>query len=568
MKKIFIIPSLFVNCILVWAQNYPDYKMIVPQILSLNYACNIDNMNTFTYKVENASFFRQVISDSQGNLYFWGVSPYSYDNNNPVERFSITFGSNSSKPISIPRMSSKGQNINTQVEYAYFIIKYNSQGTPLWVSFMTDPPSKMLISESENILYVTYPSVRQINGVSYPLDSIVSNVHKILILYDANTGKVVDYYNRKFFYDFHITETKKVVVHLRQFTSTYFEVSYGIYNRNQVTKWQSKYVNSENFAKLYYNPYQNTLWYIDGLNYYRLLPHPTKDSLIEENIGRKFYRNSPIYLYPRNYVVQKIHFLPDNKYFGEYYNPSRSGEPHYCMIDSLGNVLWSMTFLPAQNMYSDFYQFAFDKDGNMWTDIPNPLYYYYVKFDPSNQSYYINEKNLVSDALWKIDGKTGTLLEAYHKGWGCSTYGGYQLIHVTKQNKLITTPHNYAIAYIPDKSGNFIPYYSTCSGLQQSSTFMWTSYDIDNPVVLNRYEFISGIQDFNSLFSIFPNPSKGSFTIQTIAGGMFELIGLTGNVLRIYEFDTPEYHIQDNLSPGMYFVRDVKSGVIQKIIVE
>jgi len=71
-----------------------------------------------------------------------------------------------------------------------------------------------------------------------------------------------------------------------------------------------------------------------------------------------------------------------------------------------------------------------------------------------------------------------------------------------------------------------------------------------------------------SLFSIYPNPSSGTFTLQTEKGGSFELIDLTGKVLRTYEIHTSKYTIQENLPAGMYFIRETSSGVTQKLIIE
>jgi hypothetical protein len=71
-----------------------------------------------------------------------------------------------------------------------------------------------------------------------------------------------------------------------------------------------------------------------------------------------------------------------------------------------------------------------------------------------------------------------------------------------------------------------------------------------------------------SLFSVYPNPSYGTFTLQTEQGGSFELIDLTGKVLRTYEIHASKYTIQENLPAGMYFIRETSSGVTQKLIIE
>jgi hypothetical protein len=70
------------------------------------------------------------------------------------------------------------------------------------------------------------------------------------------------------------------------------------------------------------------------------------------------------------------------------------------------------------------------------------------------------------------------------------------------------------------------------------------------------------------LFSVYPNPSSGTFTLQTEKGGSFELTDITGKVLRTYEIHASKYTIQENLPAGMYFIRETSSGVTQKLIIE
>jgi hypothetical protein len=71
-----------------------------------------------------------------------------------------------------------------------------------------------------------------------------------------------------------------------------------------------------------------------------------------------------------------------------------------------------------------------------------------------------------------------------------------------------------------------------------------------------------------SAWLIFPNPSSGTFTLQSEKGGSFELIDLTGKVLRTYVIHASKYTIQENLPAGMYFIRETSSGVTQKLIIE
>jgi hypothetical protein len=71
----------------------------------------------------------------------------------------------------------------------------------------------------------------------------------------------------------------------------------------------------------------------------------------------------------------------------------------------------------------------------------------------------------------------------------------------------------------------------------------------------------------DALFSIFPNPNKGVFTIQFEKGGEFELMDITGRIIKTYIIKNEQKTIHENLPAGMYFVREKESGALQKLIV-
>jgi hypothetical protein len=70
------------------------------------------------------------------------------------------------------------------------------------------------------------------------------------------------------------------------------------------------------------------------------------------------------------------------------------------------------------------------------------------------------------------------------------------------------------------------------------------------------------------LFSIFPNPNKGSFTIQSTKGGVFELMDVTGKVINTYTITNTQLTVNENIPTGMYFVREKESSSVQKLIIE
>jgi hypothetical protein len=71
-----------------------------------------------------------------------------------------------------------------------------------------------------------------------------------------------------------------------------------------------------------------------------------------------------------------------------------------------------------------------------------------------------------------------------------------------------------------------------------------------------------------SLFSVYPNPSNGSFTLQTEKGGVFEILDITGRLLNTYTIKNHTETIHTNLPTGIYFIREKASGAMQKLIVE
>jgi hypothetical protein len=71
-----------------------------------------------------------------------------------------------------------------------------------------------------------------------------------------------------------------------------------------------------------------------------------------------------------------------------------------------------------------------------------------------------------------------------------------------------------------------------------------------------------------SLFSVYPNPSSGSFILQTEQGGVFEILDITGRILNTYTIKNHTETIHTNLPTGTYFIREKASGATQKLIVE
>jgi cold shock CspA family protein len=91
-------------------------------------------------------------------------------------------------------------------------------------------------------------------------------------------------------------------------------------------------------------------------------------------------------------------------------------------------------------------------------------------------------------------------------------------------------------------------------------------------VFVTKLDFVTtGVETLahnQTLFSIFPNPNKGTFTIQSTKGGVFELLDVTGKVINTYWITNSQQTIHENLPAGLYFVREIESGAIQKLGVQ
>ena len=66
---------------------------------------------------------------------------------------------------------------------------------------------------------------------------------------------------------------------------------------------------------------------------------------------------------------------------------------------------------------------------------------------------------------------------------------------------------------------------------------------------------------------VYPNPTSGSFTIESSEDGTFELINGHGQVVQIYEVRRGRAELQATLSAGVYYLREQRSGTVQKVVI-
>jgi hypothetical protein len=66
---------------------------------------------------------------------------------------------------------------------------------------------------------------------------------------------------------------------------------------------------------------------------------------------------------------------------------------------------------------------------------------------------------------------------------------------------------------------------------------------------------------------VYPNPTSGSFVIESSEDGTFELINGHGQVVQIYEVRRGRAELQATLSAGVYYLREQRSGTVQKVVI-
>lgn len=587
MKKLFSLVAITFS-LSAAAQFKPDYKVPVPDAVTLNHACMEGNMQQLFQSVAGTSDpasaqFTDVTSDALGNLYFTGFANFTVNPptnpNFPYASPPITFGSNTANPITQTRPA----------EHKFFVAKYDANGSVGWVKFLSGNPVKIIWDESEQRLYVIFQAPSNgisINDVFYPIDSTA--VDKATVVF-APDGNFYGIFKNNYTYDILKAGNKKILVYRRQHTTTYFETRFGFFENNQVVKWQDPPAGTFDFIHdLHYNPYDNSLWFLNNSKdkYYRLFLS-TADTLIFENIARNL--NKEIGFPIQNVkTIDKFHFLPGGEYIGEYYTqqdiPGHSPMKGLKLVrvDASGNVVWRTEFSPQNNMW---HKALVDGNGDVWVDLPTTFYYDKCNAVTAGKEYTVNpwgNVGVVNNYLLQLDGATGDIKNTYINGYGninysmeISYYTNMQLLHLTAGNKLITTPQIGGIAYYPDASGNFIPYYTTCTNQLLPSQFMWVSFDLNNLVSFKREEldeeFLQQIfsKETKPFLSVYPNPSAGEFFVLTNHEGEIELYDLTGKMLdKFFVNENEPFTYHHMLPQGVYMLRGRDSGLMRKLVVQ
>jgi hypothetical protein len=66
---------------------------------------------------------------------------------------------------------------------------------------------------------------------------------------------------------------------------------------------------------------------------------------------------------------------------------------------------------------------------------------------------------------------------------------------------------------------------------------------------------------------VYPNPTSGSFVIESSEDGIFELINGHGQVVQVYEVRQGRAEVQATISAGVYYLREQRSGTVQRLVI-
>ena len=284
-------------------------------------------------------------------------------------------------------------------------------------------------------------------------------------------------------------------------------------------------------------------------------------------------------------------------------------------LNATGTALVYSTYLGVSgNDYG--YSIAIDGSGNAYVT----GYTTSTDYDITTGAYQTTNAGIWNVFVTKLNATGTGLVYSTYIG-GSDDGGGYSIAIDGSGNAYVmgyTNSTNYPItpgAYQTTHAGNgdvFVTKLNaTGTGLDYSTYLGGSGYDIGNsiaidgsgnayvtgyslstdyPIIPGAYQttyeggtydvFVTKIEisgtttsidnlAFSSMsFDIYPNPSKGQFIVKTEGAGIFELIDISGKILSRYTITASEYHIQKELPAGMYFIREQKTGAVQKLIIE
>jgi hypothetical protein len=79
----------------------------------------------------------------------------------------------------------------------------------------------------------------------------------------------------------------------------------------------------------------------------------------------------------------------------------------------------------------------------------------------------------------------------------------------------------------------------------------------------------SAEEERTSDLNVYPNPNTGLFTIRTSTAGEYQLLNGVGQVVESFTLGGNQPMSKDvqGLSAGIYYIRSVKDGVMERVVV-
>ena len=75
-------------------------------------------------------------------------------------------------------------------------------------------------------------------------------------------------------------------------------------------------------------------------------------------------------------------------------------------------------------------------------------------------------------------------------------------------------------------------------------------------------------EEMSTQWEIYPNPNEGIFNIKANKEAVYELMDMQGKVLQVIQANDYPHEVKTLLPAGMYFIREQKTGEVQKVIIK
>jgi hypothetical protein len=220
-------------------------------------------------------------------------------------------------------------------------------------------------------------------------------------------------------------------------------------------------------------------------------------------------------------------------------------------LNSMGTALIYSTYIGGSN--GDFsYSIAVDESGNAYIT----GYTLSTDYDITPGAFQTTNAGSYDVFITKLNSTGTALIYSTYIG-GSNDDSGYGIAIDGSGNVYITgstTSTDYDIT-----SGAFQTTYG--GGTVIGDVFV-TKIDLGGTISVET--LVNNV----ALFSIFPNPNRGTFTIQASKAGVFELMDVTGKIINTYTITNTQKTVHENLPAGIYFIKEKQNGGAQKLVAQ